>query len=231
MAAVAASIALHAGGWALLRRSGALPVRPISRAAASPRDLEIVEQRGRLFASVRPSAAQAPGEAGHGRRGRRQRQLRNKPAPEAVAAQLSALETPSPRAAAPPLEALPVTAVAGGQGGVGSAVAGGLGGPAASGSPGVVGAGEGLLDLSPYLDRIRRSASSCAPRRLGAAVGRPRLARVRFCVGSRGEATAISLVESSGSAAFDRAAVDCVIPGAAPFPPIDRCLVVPLRFH
>jgi TonB family protein len=89
-------------------------------------------------------------------------------------------------------------------------------------------AGDGL-DLSPYIARLRHSAAACAPRRHS----HPGLAtaQVRFCVAPNGVATDVELQESTGSAELDRAALDCVVPGAAPFPPADRCLVVPLNFQ
>ncbi|MHB8417505.1 MAG: energy transducer TonB [Myxococcales bacterium] len=111
----------------------------------------------------------------------------------------------------------------GSQSGLGSA-SGILGG---SGSPSGSGPGGGL-DLSPFLERLRRSAAECATRRRHALGS---VAEVRFCVGRDGAPNSASLVESSGYADLDRAALDCVVPRAAPFPPIDRCLVVPLRFQ
>jgi TonB family protein len=85
------------------------------------------------------------------------------------------------------------------------------------------------LDLGAFVERLRRSAQRCAPRRLapGAEVS---LARVRFCVDPSGQPEAVTLLQSTGDAQLDRAAVECVIPGAAPLPASDSCLVVPLRF-
>ena len=90
------------------------------------------------------------------------------------------------------------------------------------------------IDLKPFVERLRRSAEQCGAlsqrsrtdRRSRASVG-----LVRFCVTSEGTPTSVSLVESSGDPALDRSAIECIVPGAAPLPPADRCLVVPLRFH
>jgi TonB family protein len=86
------------------------------------------------------------------------------------------------------------------------------------------------LDLGAFVERLRRSAQRCSPRRLGPR-GEASLARVRFCVGPSGRPEAVTLLQSTGDARLDRAAVECVIPGAAPLPTSDRCLVVPLRFN
>ncbi len=121
-----------------------------------------------------------------------------------------------------------------GEGGVG-AVLGTSGAGAGAGTGRGTGAGAGPptgvpgLDLAPILDRLRASARACAPRaRRGLA---DRVARVRFCIGPDGSPSSVALLSSSGAGALDRAAVDCVVPGAAPFPPIASCLVVPLRFR
>ncbi len=89
--------------------------------------------------------------------------------------------------------------------------------------------GTGERDLGAFVERLRQSARRCSPRRTGAA-GETSLARVRFCVDSAGRPEAVTLLQSSGDARLDRAALECVIPGAAPLPTSDRCLVVPLRF-
>jgi TonB family protein len=106
------------------------------------------------------------------------------------------------------------------------------------GSQGVPGLGSGpspAIDLQPFIDRLRRSAERCgsvAPRGRGSDRGsRAQVGLVRFCVAPDGAPTALSLVESTGDQALDRAALECIVPGAAPLPAADRCLVVPLRFH
>ena len=56
--------------------------------------------------------------------------------------------------------------------------------------------------------------------------------RLRFCIGDKGEPRAAEVVNSSGSALLDSAAVDCVLPSAMPFPAISRpCVTVPVRFE
>jgi TonB family protein len=94
-----------------------------------------------------------------------------------------------------------------------------VGGPEAGGGP----------NLGAFVERLRKSAQRCSPKRLGTA-GERSMARVRFCVDSLGKPEAVTLLQSTGDPRLDRAALECVIPGAAPLPATDRCLVVPLRF-
>jgi len=82
----------------------------------------------------------------------------------------------------------------------------------------------GDLDPMAFFERLQRAAQRCSGPRPGEGT-------VRFCVGADGAPTDVSLVQSTGSFALDDAALHCVIPGAAPFPHADRCLVVPLVFR
>jgi TonB family protein len=85
-------------------------------------------------------------------------------------------------------------------------------------------------NLGAFVERLKRSAQRCSPRRLGHAA-EASLARVRFCVDPLGRPETVTLLQSTGDPRLDRAAVECVIPGAAPLPATDSCLVVPLRFN
>ena len=79
--------------------------------------------------------------------------------------------------------------------------------------------------------RLRSAAAGCYPY---AAVrfGIEGTTRLRFCIGDKGEPRAAEVVNSSGSALLDSAAVDCVLPSAMPFPAISRpCVTVPVRFE
>jgi TonB family protein len=97
-----------------------------------------------------------------------------------------------------------------------------------------LGTNRSSIDLRPFVERLRVSAERC-----GAFVRRGRLQEqarsqtglVHFCVDPGGNPTGLSLVESTGDPGLDQSALDCIVPGAAPLPPTDRCLVVPLRFH
>jgi protein TonB len=95
------------------------------------------------------------------------------------------------------------------------------------------GASEGSTSAGPdigvFVERLRRSAQRCSLRR-GAPGTEAALARVRFCVDAQGMPQAVSLLQSTGDPRLDRDALECVVPGAAPLPASDRCLVVPLRF-
>jgi TonB family protein len=82
--------------------------------------------------------------------------------------------------------------------------------------------------LGAFVERLRQSARRCSPKRGSGAEAS--LARVRFCVDALGRPETVTLLQSTGDPILDRAALECVIPGAAPLPVTDRCLVVPLRF-
>jgi protein TonB len=79
--------------------------------------------------------------------------------------------------------------------------------------------------------RLRSAAASCYPY----AAIRSNIegtTRLRFCIGDKGEPRAVEVINSSGSALLDSAAVDCVLPSAMPFPAISRpCVTVPVRFE
>jgi outer membrane biosynthesis protein TonB len=79
--------------------------------------------------------------------------------------------------------------------------------------------------------RLAWSAERCAPQ---AAV---RLARhgvpgvpLRFCLDAAGRPSGVGLLGTTGSELLDRAARDCVVPGALPLPPAPGCYTVEVRF-
>src|SRR4051812_38116483 len=55
-------------------------------------------------------------------------------------------------------------------------------------------------------------------------------ARLSFCLGAEGQASAVKLAKSSGSEVLDRAAAECVLPGALPLPGAAGCYELPVRF-
>jgi protein TonB len=79
--------------------------------------------------------------------------------------------------------------------------------------------------------RLRTAAASCYPY----AAIRSSLegtTRLRFCIGAKGEPRDVQVVDSSGQQVLDRAATDCVLPSAAPFPATSHlCVTVPVRFE
>jgi TonB family protein len=211
IAALVASVGLHGvAAWGILRNAP-VPVAPTTRVVV----IDVVEKTsggpGQGSSAGRRHARKHPG-----------RIATPTPTPTVI-------ETPTPTSVST------ATSLVGGIPSSGRGIGGGTvagSGHALTGSGIGSGASTGSgagLDLAPFLERLRRSAVSCAPRRRshdGTAT-----AQVRFCVGAGGAATSVALLESTGSGELDRAAIDCVVPGAAPFPPIDRCLVVPLRFQ
>lgn len=108
-------------------------------------------------------------------------------------------------------------------------------GPGSGGAQGDGEGGEGGQGADPaLLDEITRRlasvASECYPR----AAKRLRLegtVRLRFCVGPAGDAVEARVVEGSGQAVLDEAALGCVLRRAAPFPAVAVCLAVPVRFR
>ena len=85
--------------------------------------------------------------------------------------------------------------------------------------------------VAEIVRRLRSVAASCYPY----AAVRSNLqgtTRLRFCVDQTGAARDAQVVDSSGSAILDSAALDCVLDSAAPFPATSRtCLTVPVRFE
>jgi len=51
-----------------------------------------------------------------------------------------------------------------------------------------------------------------------------------FCLGEDGRASAVKLARSSGSEVLDRAASECVLPGALPLSGAAGCYELPVRF-
>lgn len=104
--------------------------------------------------------------------------------------------------------------------------------PAASLPPAAVAASAtDTRAVAEIVRRLRSAAASCYPY----AAVRSNLegtTRLRFCIDQRGEPRDGQVVDSSGFALLDAAALDCVLPSAAPFPTISRpCVTVPVRFE
>ncbi len=226
-AALLLSAALHVVvAWGVLR-AAPLPVVPSRQVVA----IDVVDRAGGAVGGGSMTRAASSGVSVRRRgRGRTRSVPMLTPTPAStptpavgvVAAAFLADVTP-PSGSSP--------AVSGRGDGAGSAEGGagpGVGTGDGFGHGAAVASGRGL-DLAPFLERLRRSAEACAPRRHRQ--GGETTALVRFCVGPGGAATSVALLESTGSSELDRATLDCVIPGAMPFPPADRCLVVPLRFQ
>ncbi|HYV47294.1 MAG TPA: TonB family protein [Myxococcaceae bacterium] len=55
-------------------------------------------------------------------------------------------------------------------------------------------------------------------------------AHLSFCLGVDGQASAVKIARSSGSEVLDRAAAECVLPGALPLPGAAGCYELPVRF-
>jgi len=53
---------------------------------------------------------------------------------------------------------------------------------------------------------------------------------LRFCLDAAGRPSEVGLLGTTGSEQLDRAARDCVIPGALPLPPVPGCYTVEVRF-
>lgn len=89
--------------------------------------------------------------------------------------------------------------------------------------------GASLLTL--LSQRLAWSAERCAPPSL------VRLARhavpgvpLYFCLDAAGQPSKVGLLGTTGSEQLDRAARDCVVPGALPLPPAPGCYTVEVRF-
>ena len=79
--------------------------------------------------------------------------------------------------------------------------------------------------------RLRSAAATCYPY-TAVRFDLEGTTRLRFCIGEKGEPRDIRVIDSSGAQVLDSAAVDCVLPSAAPFPATSRlCVTVPVRFE
>jgi TonB family protein len=217
--AAAFSLALHA----LL---AGLATAPGGRQATSPPETIEVELVRAASLTGMSSLGPSPGERTprrtrvHGARGRTSTRVPEKPEEKRPVA-------PGPLASVASGPSLvPAAPLNGGSSELSAASTAVL---ATVGDPGASGETGGGPNLGAFVERLRKSAQRCSPRRVGTG-GEASLARVRFCVDALGKPEAVTLLQSTGDPRLDRAALECVIPGAAPLPATDRCLVVPLRF-
>jgi len=104
----------------------------------------------------------------------------------------------------------------------------GEGNVTAAGGEAAPGGGSLLAALS---HRLAWSAARCAP------AGVMRTARhaipgvpLHFCLDGAGRPSDVGLLGTTGSEVLDRAARDCVVPGALPLPPVPGCYTVEVRF-
>lgn len=122
-------------------------------------------------------------------------------------------------------EGASATGVAGGTARASDGSSSGVGGSS------VAGASSAASLLETLQRRLAWSAARCAP----AAV--VRLARhgvpgvpLHFCLDASGTPSGVGLLGTTGSDQLDRAARDCVVPGALPLPPAPGCYTVEVRF-
>lgn len=105
-------------------------------------------------------------------------------------------------------------------------------GEGAGSTPSVGPANAGGASLLAVLSqRLAWSAQRCAPPTVvrtarQAVPGVP----LRFCLDAAGRPSDVGLLGTTGSEQLDRAARDCVIPGALPLPPVPGCYTVEVRF-
>ena len=98
------------------------------------------------------------------------------------------------------------------------------------GASGADGASSASL-LAALSQRLAWSAERCAP---AAVVRTARHAipgvPLHFCLDAAGRPSDVGLLGTTGSDQLDRAARDCVVPGALPLPPVPGCYTVEVRF-
>jgi protein TonB len=109
--------------------------------------------------------------------------------------------------------------------------AGGGGLREGEGTPGLpLAAADGPKDPTPEIvRRLSIAAEGCYP----PAAARFRAegeTRVRFCIDAEGQPQGARVLSSSGFEILDDAALNCVLPRAAPLPRTGPCLALPVRF-
>jgi hypothetical protein len=109
------------------------------------------------------------------------------------------------------------------------------GGPAPAEGNGTAAGGQdapgGTSLLAALSQRLAWSAARCAPAEVvrtarHATPGVP----LHFCLDGAGRPSDVGLLGTTGSEVLDRAARDCVVPGALPLPPVPGCYTVEVRF-
>ena len=85
--------------------------------------------------------------------------------------------------------------------------------------------------LAALSQRLAWSAARCAPAEV-VRTGRHAIPGVplHFCLDGAGRPSDVGLLGTTGSEVLDRAARDCVVPGALPLPPVPGCYTVEVRF-
>ena len=85
--------------------------------------------------------------------------------------------------------------------------------------------------LAALSQRLAASAARCAPAEVVRTV-RHAVPEVplHFCLDAAGRPSEVGLLGTTGSDVLDRAARDCVVPGALPLPPVPGCYTVEVRF-
>jgi TonB family protein len=221
LVAAGLSVALHAGALLFFAREVSPAV--VTSPAASEKPLQVeVMRTGLVSAAPRPAAAPvavAPVAAPARAVARR---------PETIAP----AGVPQARPSAITREEESGDVEEGGlMGGVPDPVGGDPAPSTVAESKGARGA-DAPLDTAALSRRLQQVALRCYP----AAARRFRQtgeAQVRFCLDGAGALRESTVVHSAGSDLLDRAARECVVPGAAPFGPetFGRCFTVPVRFN
>ncbi len=245
--ALGVSGALHAvtliasSTWTGEPTTQARPVEPAGTSTVEWVQLEsihTVDAPARDDAQARPvSPKRAPRKKGRAVAAIRETPATPPPAPgtvedsvaDRVAAAVADAVVPSEPSGVPDETSAGVSGPVGGQGHadtIGARSSGGAPGPG-----GTDGAGSGDPDLLAGIHaRLAEAARRCYP----AAARRYRVTgevQVSFCLDGRGGVSQVAASRSSGSALLDRAAVDCVVPGAVPLPGPTTCVSVAVQFR
>lgn len=113
--------------------------------------------------------------------------------------------------------------------GEGGEQGGSLGGEAAGSAGGDPGGDAESMALAELHRRLAAAARRCYPNAARRFRARGTV-MLSFCLEPGGGVASASVAQGSGSALLDRAAADCVLPGALPIPGVAGCYTVPIIF-
>jgi len=224
------SIALHAfmGLW-LVRERGPAPEAPVG----GGREVELIEVQ--VVPTGGREVSPAPGGGGPAQSSALSALASEAPVPSRSPAPPEATP-PSPGTAAPGSVAVVpepgLSTAGGGSGGTAPGPSSPTGGSGAA-APGPGSSAGGGSGVPPSTNLLMARLSAAALRCYPAEAVRFHLsgeARLSFCLGDDGRASAVAVARSSGSEVLDRAASDCVLPGALPLPGAAGCYELPVRF-